>query len=54
MRTDKDKEKFANMMAYGMDLDPTATKARPRTPSPIPPEEERDRFQELVRFFELA
>lgn len=48
MRTDKDKEKFANMMAYGMDLDPTATKARPRTPSPIPPEEERDRFQELV------
>jgi len=48
VRTDKDKEKLANLMAYGMDLDPTAAKARPRTPSPIPPEEERDRFQELV------
>jgi len=48
VRTDKDKEKFANMMAYGMDLDPTATKARPRTPSPLPPEEERDRFAELA------
>jgi len=48
VRTDKDKEKFANMMAYGMDLDPNANKARPRTPSPLPPEEERDRFTELV------
>lgn len=50
IRTDKDKEKFANLMAYGMDLDPTTTtnKARPRTPSPIPDEESRDRFQELV------
>jgi len=49
VRTEKDKEKLANMMAYGMDLDPTAnSKARPRTPSPIPPEEERDRFQELM------
>merc|ERR1719334_591902 len=48
IRTDKDKEKFANLMAYGMDLDPTTKKARPRTPSPIPDEENRDRFQELV------
>jgi len=47
IRTDKDKEKFANMMAYGMDLDPNK-KARPRTPSPVPLEEEKDRFQELV------
>merc|ERR1719209_586638 len=30
VRTEKDKEKLANMMAYGMDLDPTANyKARP-------------------------
>jgi len=48
IRTDKDKEKFANLMAYGMDLDPTTNKARPRTPSPIPDEENRDRFQELI------
>jgi len=35
-------------MAYGMDLDPTTKKARPRTPSPVPDEENRDRSQELV------
>jgi len=47
-RTEKDKEKLANMMAYGMDLDPTTAKARPRTPSPLPAEDDRDRFQELM------